>query len=181
MKGKDAIILIGVVALVSASVIAMAVTEDHSSKPVDLNKGLIQITNFDLVDELGSSANGAIFFIEEEENIRVRIVADLSIVSGDKGGYLLYGYEYLSPSSVISGYNNETSDQYIEYTREVGGQSGYVYVDRAPGSAISKGGEGIVIVDYITNSNFNNDVDSISIGIQIGYAAETYVCDLSQR
>lgn len=167
-------VLAWIIILVSASIVVISVVEDRDRPSVEINEGLMQVTEFDLTDPygLGSTAKGTIFFIDEGEDIRVRVVADVNIIPGDYGGYLLHGYDYLSPAEVVSGYNGDTSGQLIDCSP--GGPR--FSIDRAPGSTQSKGGTGTIIVDYITNSNFTDDVHKLSICVQIGQYFETYSC-----
>ena len=177
MQNRDMAILVTIVAVVAVSVVALSMAYDNDSdQSIDINEGLIQVADFDMKNEigLGSTAKGSIFFIDEGENIRVRVVADINLIPEDKGGFVLCGHEYLAPTEVLCGYNNDVSNQYVEC---LVGELSYVFVDRPPGG-FPEGGSGTVTVEFVTNSDYNGDVNPISIGVQIGYTSETYTCVL---
>ena len=177
MQNRDMAILVTIVAVVAVSIVALSMAYDNDSdQSIDINEGLIQVTDFDMKNEigLGSTAKGSIFFIDEGENIRVRVVADINLIPGDKGGFVLCGRECLTPTDVLCGYNNDVSNQYVEC---LVGEYSYVFVDRPPGG-LPEGGSGTVTVEFVTNADYTGDVNSISMGVQIGYTSETYTCVL---
>ena len=90
MQNRDMAILVTIVAVVAVSIVALSMVYDNDSdQSIDINEGLIQVTDFDMKNEigLGSTAKGSIFFIDEGENIRVRVVADINLIPGDKGRF----------------------------------------------------------------------------------------------
>ena len=79
MEKKEVAIILGVLAIVIVAIVLLSTSSDNN-RILYINDGLIETDHFDLTTEEGSIANGTIFYIDEGEDLRALIVADLHIV-----------------------------------------------------------------------------------------------------
>ena len=178
MQNRDIAILVGIVAVIAAAVVTVALTyDDDSDQRVAVNE-VIQITDFDLKNEigLGSTAKGTIFFIDEGENLRVRVVADIMLVPEDIGGFQIGGLEWLTPECVTYEFEGDLSPEDIRWSTETG--FGWIIVKQFPALPGPGESSGTIMADFVTTSPIAESEEQISIRIQIGYTDQTYTCTI---
>ena len=108
MEKKEIAIILGVLAIVIAAIVLFSISSDNN-KYAPLNEGLIETDHFDLTTEEGSTANGTIFYIGEEDRLRVLFVADLNIVpSIYSTGFYMTLSDIMGIVEIYSDYEEET-------------------------------------------------------------------------
>ena len=174
MEKKEVAIILGVLAIVIVAIVLLSTSSDNN-RTLRINDGLIETDHFDLTTEEGSTANGTIFYIDEGEDLRALIVADLHIVPDtyymglhiDMDGGII-------PETFYSEYNLGTPGVSHVYRASEKDEDGYpvgytIWVDR---HAI--GGSGAIVIDCAIKPTFERGVDTLKVVIQLGSVSEQF-------
>ena len=174
MEKKEVAIILGVLAIVIVAIVLLSTSSDNN-RTLCINDGLIETDHFELTTEEGSTANGTIFYIDEGEDLRALIVADLYIVPDtyymglqiDMDGGII-------PETFYSEYDLGTPGVSHVYRASEKDEDGYpvsytIWVDH---HAI--GGSGAIVIDCAIKPTFDRGVDTLKIVIQLGSVSEHF-------
>ena len=172
MEKKEIAIILGVLAIVIAAIVLFSTPSDNF-RIIHINEDLIETDHFDLTTEEGSTANGTILYIDEGEDLRAVIVADLHIVSDTYYmGLYIDMVGGIIPETFYSEYNLGTPGVSHVYRSSDKDEDGYpesytIWVDR---HAI--GGSGVIVIDCAIKPTFERGVDTLKFVIQLGSVSE---------
>ena len=175
-----------VLAILLAAVLIFVFVIPHDEPYVkpDVNVGIIEVDEFDLYDdETGSHTTGKIFVMNDDE-YRIRLVANITVCEGDLGGFEASFYDGMVVESIICDFNGnihqgESGDyvsfHYVDYYDDRGWTS--ICVDSsAPVYRTHKQapGSGTLIVDLILDPKKDiKEIEQIEAYVGIGLKGQS--------
>jgi hypothetical protein len=172
-----------VLAILLAAVLIFVFVMPHDEPYVnpDINAGMIEVDEFNLYDdETGSHSTGKIFVMNDDE-YKIRLVADITVCEGDQGGFCASFYDGMVVESMICDFNGD-----IEQTQS-GGYSKYYYLEHYKERGLTEvvvdcsvtaayhtyetgPGSGTLIVDLVLDPNKDiKEIEQIEVYVGIGY------------
>ncbi len=174
-----------VLALLLAAVLIFVFVMPHDEPYVrpDVNAGMIEVDEFDLFDdETGSRTAGKMFVMNDGE-YRIRLVADITVCEGDRGGFRASFFDGMVVDSIICDFNGDiqqaeygdyVSFSYVSYYDDRGLSS--ISVDSsAPGYQTHRQepGSGTLVADLVLDPEKDiRDIEQIEVYVGIGYKGQ---------
>ena len=174
-KNTVALISVIVVIVIIAGGLYVISNRSNGEEHTKTNEGLLTITEFNVSDKskTESFVDGTFFVLEKNDNIHVKLVADIFVEETDTGGASIYIPDGLAITDMLCSINGCISNDYTavwETTHTDAKYHKFIEVTRSLFRPTPEGGgASMLIVEFdLDKSAIKDDVNSLAFLIGVG-------------